>query len=654
MNARAVVGRLRASGFWRPSAAAYLLGNAVPRRSGRLPSDEVVLRATARWLARAQDANGDGGIAGRYRLASGWSSSYPETTGYAVPTLLTLADVLNDADYRQRASRCIDFLLSVQLPCGGFPALEIADNRTEPSPFNSAQIVHGLHQWHLATGDARVIDPIVRASRWICDVQDEDGAWRRYFYRQLACTYSAYAACWLADVGVDLNEPRLLTSAERNLRWVLSQRDAETGWFDRAGFCEADHRARRAHTHTIAYTLDGVLRMSERLNVAEGCGAVRAAAERILERLERSKTLAGVLNHRWQPQASYVCLSGNAQMALVWLRLARTNRDLRFVNAAFKAIDEVKRALRVAHLDDGIGGGVPGSWPIGGDYVEFAFPNWAAKFFIDALCAKRSCLTAWIDDVRRPVGTSVIDSSARASVPSGGGGPIVVYTTRISPTFTSLATRWRRRGFAPSMVVVEVGRRARTRRLLSRLRRRADDAARLCRRYGWAYLCAEDANQPEAIAVAERVRPLVAVAAGAGILRTRILSVPALGTLNAHMGLLPTYRGMNVCEWAALNGDPIGCSVLWVDAGIDTGPIIATRLVDADGCRSIAELRARVNDSQLELLDETLQMLVERGHRVPAVPQRLDDGRQYFRMHPDLLRIVQASLRQGDRSPAQV
>jgi hypothetical protein len=651
VDIRTAIHRLRASGCWKPSIAAFLLRNLEADRSDDLPSDDAALRGAAAWLARAQDATGDGGIAGRYRLASGWSSSYPETTGYAIPTLLTLADVLGDDEYRQRAGRCVAFLRSVQLPCGAFPGLEVADNRTNPSPFNSAQIIHGLHRWYLATGDRTVLDPIRRAAHWICDVQDGDGAWRRYFYRQLACAYSAYAACWLAEIADDLDEPRFRASAERNLRWVLSLRDAETGWFDRSGFSERDHEQRCAHTHTIAYTLDGVLRMSDRFDAADGRDAVRVAAERLLERLERSKTLPGVLNHRWQPQADYVCLTGNAQIALIWMRIAQSTGDVRFVNAAFKAIDEVKRAQTLAHSNGGIRGGIPGSWPIGGEYVQFALPNWAAKFFIDALCAKRACLALWLDSTRRP---AFNPSGSRLPIASAlldaGDGRVVVYTTRISPKFASLAARWRSRGFAPSLVLIEAGDASWARRWWSTLRR-PDDSARICREHGWKHAYEPTVNSPDAIRAVESMRPLIAVAAGAGILRRQILAVPRLGTLNAHMGLLPAYRGMNACEWSAFHGDSIGCSVLWVDDGIDTGPIIATRRVDIDACRSIADLRARVDECQLDLLDDTLRSIVERGISPSSAPQRRDEGRQFFRMHADLRRVLEQALTTSFGSP---
>jgi hypothetical protein len=116
-------------------------------------TDDDHLRAATQWLAAAQDSQSDGGVAGRYQLGRGWTSSYPETTGYIVPTFLALSRALPQAGFRQRAERAVQFLLSVQLPEGGFPGLEIADNRVAPSVFNTGQVLHGLTAWHRETGD---------------------------------------------------------------------------------------------------------------------------------------------------------------------------------------------------------------------------------------------------------------------------------------------------------------------------------------------------------------------------------------------------------------------------------------------------------------------------------------------------------------------
>jgi hypothetical protein len=62
-------------------------------RDGQAQSDPGAAVAIAEglaWLCRAQDhsASSDGGVARHYSLLDGWAPSYPETTGYIIPTLL--------------------------------------------------------------------------------------------------------------------------------------------------------------------------------------------------------------------------------------------------------------------------------------------------------------------------------------------------------------------------------------------------------------------------------------------------------------------------------------------------------------------------------------------------------------------------------------
>ena len=310
----------------------------------------------------------------------------------------------------------------------------------------------------------------------------------------------------------------------------------------------------------------------------------------------------------------------------------------------------MKRAQDLRHRDPGIRGGIPGSSPIGGDYIQYALPNWAAKFFIDALCAKRDCLTDWIHEARRPRVHGTLPFTVQSAAPQQSDQAVVVFTTRISPTFAALAERWRDRRFSPALVVIETAAASRARRLASAARRRVDDAARICRRHSWRHISVPSVNDANTVAAVERVKPDLAVAAGAGILRSRVLAVPRLGTLNAHMGLLPAYRGMNVAEWSALNGDPVGCSVFFVDDGIDTGPVVVTRMVDTTGCQTIADLRTRVDRVQLDLLDQTVQQVIALGARPATTPQAFADGRQYFRLHPDIRSAVERALR--DAIPA--
>jgi len=404
---------IRDSAAWRAPNLRLLIGPFVDRernsRAGHADRDHLL--AAAAWLERAQDAGGDGGIAGRYGLRTGWTSSYPETTGYIVPTLIRIADLLGEPRFRERARRGIDFLLSVQLKRGAFPGLEIADNRTEPSIFNTAQIICGLRAWHVDCNDERALDAARRACDWLVAQQDPDGAWRKYPYGNVPSTYMAHAACWIAELGTYLDRKDYLDTARRHLEWVLQQQDPATGWFDLCGFTEESHRSRWAPTHTIAYTIWGVLMTSRILEHEAGMRAARTAAMGVARRLELSGWLPGILDHAWRGRAAYACLTGNAQMALVWLELHRLRGEPILLNAACKAIDLVKRAQPMSSSDAGIRGGIPGSDPVWGDYMYVRIPNWAAKFFIDALIEKQGALER-----------QVVPSPAVATLPIAGHG----------------------------------------------------------------------------------------------------------------------------------------------------------------------------------------------------------------------------------------
>lgn len=675
---------------WKRGHSAYLAQQVYHRgrnrRAGHSYDDHLL--AAAQWLGRAQDVTGDGGVCGRYHLPRGWSSSYPETTGYILPTFLALAERLGEPEYEQRARQCLEFLLPLQLESGAFPGMEIAQNRTEPSPFNTAQILHGLIAWHRATGDDHVLDAARRAGDWLVSVQDEDGAYRKHYYFDVATTYSAHASCWVAELGAHTKDEKYLRAAERHLDWVLGHVDPETGWVEFCGFDQDDHDARRSVTHTIAYTLWGVLFTSQILGREDGVAVVRRAAEAIARRVELSGRLPGMLDARWKSVADYVCLTGNAQMALIWMRLHRAEPSPRLLNAALKAIDGVCAAQSMTSKNLAIRGGIAGSDPVWGGYIHKAIPNWAAKYFVDALLERERALAdlrarpienGWSvpADVPRslPADAQTPDASSGAD---GGAVRIVLYTSPRSKKPAQLLATWADAGLKPDAIVIENPPVAKASQRM-RARLREDGLGPIAARIGLggktaaapspaapaaaaapqplpAELAASlgvpvvevaSLSSPEGIDAVRALAPDIAIHAGAGILRQPLLDLPRLGTLNAHMGLLPFYRGMNVTEWSAFCGDPIGCTAHLVEAGIDTGDILCVREVDATDAKSIEELRARVDAAQLDLLREVVAWIVRHGELPPRRAHAAGDGVQWFRMHADLRDLLLDRLRAG-------
>jgi hypothetical protein len=381
------------SGSWRPAELREIWRRArIGQRGAEARDDHDHLLGAVRWIERAQDVMNDGGICGRYHLATGWTSSYPETTGYLVPTLLRLADELDEPKLLERAGRAIDFLLALQLESGAFPGGEVHENTTRPSVFNTGQILNGLTAWWERTEDPRTLEAARRAAAWLASGQDSDGAWRTNVYLDLPTTYVVHSTCWLAEFARLDGNRDLLECAGRNLDWVLGHRDAETGWFDRAGFATSEHEDRTALTHTIGYVLWGALLTSRALGREDGVSAVRRSAAALATSVLEQGWIAGELDHLWRPRSYYSCLTGNAQFALIWLHLHEDEPDPTFRRAALLALEGVRRAQPLDDPDPDVRGAIPGSDPIWGGYIQGGYPNWAAKFFIDALLEKKRIL----------------------------------------------------------------------------------------------------------------------------------------------------------------------------------------------------------------------------------------------------------------------
>jgi hypothetical protein len=72
-------------------------------------------------------------------------------------------------------------------------------------------------------------------------------------------------------------------------------------------------------------------------------------------------------------------------MALLWLRFYGLSGDASYLEAARQAIAFVATTQDLHTSNANVRGAIAGSYPIYGRYGRFTYPNWAAKFFIDAL-----------------------------------------------------------------------------------------------------------------------------------------------------------------------------------------------------------------------------------------------------------------------------
>jgi hypothetical protein len=100
------------------------------------------------------------------------------------------------------------------------------------------------------------------------------------------------------------------------------------------------------------------------------------------------KLLPGTLDEKWESKDRYSCLTGDMQMAIIWLKLFNITKKKSFKDGAERMIDQVKETQILESVHKELMGGIAGSFPIEGDYASFTMLNWATKFFADALMLK--------------------------------------------------------------------------------------------------------------------------------------------------------------------------------------------------------------------------------------------------------------------------
>jgi methionyl-tRNA formyltransferase len=103
---------------------------------------------------------------------------------------------------------------------------------------------------------------------------------------------------------------------------------------------------------------------------------------------------------------------------------------------------------------------------------------------------------------------------------------------------------------------------------------------------------------------------LAVVAAYGQILKPAVLELPRFGCINVHTSLLPRYRGAAPIQWAIANGDTeTGVTIMHMDEGMDTGDMIAQRMVSIERADTASTLHDRLGAVGAALLCEVVRDL---------------------------------------------
>lgn len=347
------------------------------------PVADVHLDAAVDWLMRSIEACDGKASSKGYRFMKGWMPPYPETSGYIIPTLLTLARERGETRFVTAAESIGRWLIGIQRPDGGFSGYELGV-QNEPDVFDTGMILLGFNALiHRGLG-AEFSEPARRAAAFLAGSMDESGCFVRHMSHDIVHAYNVRSAWALMAFGQLADEPYFVDRAADCAGWTIGRQN-EHGFYLDNNFKPGGN----ANTHGTAYVMRGLLQIHGLCGDERVLQSVRHAADEICRIYDDRGWIASELGPDWQYLSSHTCLTGCAQLAIVLYRLFTMTGADRYRNAADRLLADVARRQPLETPGTPWHGAIAGSFPIYGRYAPLQYPNWATKFFIDAIIAQR-------------------------------------------------------------------------------------------------------------------------------------------------------------------------------------------------------------------------------------------------------------------------
>ena len=138
---------------------------------------------------------------------------------------------------------------------------------------------------------------------------------------------------------------------------------------------------------------------------------------------------------------------------------------------------------------------------------------------------------------------------------------------------------------------------------------------------GLRVLQPEKVREPEFLDTMRELAPdLLVVAAFGQILPQSLLDIPSIMPINIHGSLLPALRGAAPIQWAIIQGlDRTGITIMQMDAGMDTGPMLLQEGLDIGPNETFGSLYRRMADLGADLIIRALDLLA--AGELKPVPQ---------------------------------
>lgn len=346
-------------------------------------------RRAVDWLIQAQKATPDSGVSMGFFPADihlpRWRPSYPETTGYIISSLLNFSQQQKDSEIREHALAMAHWEVEVQMLSGavqGGPVCPI--DKQSPAVFNTGMVLDGWTSVLEDHPDEIILKASNSAAHFLLKDQGEDGHFQThgpFVTPNRIKTYNVLCGWGLYRLGTLVGNPAYKKAAIDVGEAALSQQQAN-GWFSN----NCLNRPKAPLTHTIGYTLQGLLELGSLANHDSFIHAVQKGVDPLLAKIHPNGFLAGRFYSDWQPACFSSCLTGSAQIAIVCFRLFEILGEKKYQMAGDKLINFLKGVQCLDSEEPSLVGALAGSFPLFiGGYMTGGYPNWATKYFLDGL-----------------------------------------------------------------------------------------------------------------------------------------------------------------------------------------------------------------------------------------------------------------------------
>ncbi len=340
------------------------------------------LNAAIGWLEQAHDHGQRGGVSYGYSLRGGWLPPYRETSGYILTTFYRAADDLGRPDLAQRAEQVARWLVSVQNADGSFANPQYG---SDGIVFDTGQDLFGLVTAWERTQDPVFLEAASRAGAWLVKVADEAGIWTRYEHKNTPHVYNTRTAWALLRLNEIDPQTQWVRVARTNLDWAVACQQP-SGFFTDNAFVEGD----APYTHNISYAICGLQESGWLLADERYLAAAQRCSEAARQLMRADGFIPGQIDPEGQAKATYSCLTGQCQLAIVWAKQHARGGNAALKTAAQQSLRYVMSHQRLADGNPSVRGAIAGSFPLHGRYAPLSYPNWASKFFVDAALLQRA------------------------------------------------------------------------------------------------------------------------------------------------------------------------------------------------------------------------------------------------------------------------